>query len=62
MSKTDSMFAMLRRVVKNGFVPRYVLTDSWFFSEALVQRQGDKEWHDRLGFDGEDQQPGVYRS
>jgi len=35
-SKTDSMFAMLRRAVKNGFVPRYVLTDSWFFSEALV--------------------------
>lgn len=35
-SKTDSMFAMLRRAVKNGFVPRYVLTDSWFFSAALV--------------------------
>ncbi len=35
-SKTDSMFAMLLRAVKNGFVPRYVLTDSWFFSEALV--------------------------
>jgi len=35
-SKTDSLFAMLRRAVKNGFVPRYVLTDSWFFSEALV--------------------------
>jgi hypothetical protein len=35
-SKADSMFVMLRRAVKNGFVPRYVLTDSWFFSEALV--------------------------
>jgi len=35
-AKTDSMFAMLLRAVKNGFVPRYVLTDSWFFSEALV--------------------------
>jgi hypothetical protein len=36
LSKMDSMFAMLHRAVKNGFVPRYVLTDSWFFSEALV--------------------------
>jgi hypothetical protein len=35
-SKTDMVLAMLSRVVKNGFVPRYVLTDSWFFSEALV--------------------------
>ncbi len=35
-SKADSLFVMLRRAVKNGFVPRYVLTDSWFFSEALV--------------------------
>jgi hypothetical protein len=35
-SKADSLVAMLRRAVKNGFVPRYVLTDSWFFSEALV--------------------------
>jgi len=35
-SKSDSVFIMLRRAVKNGFVPRYVLTDSWFFSAALV--------------------------
>lgn len=37
-SKSDMILAMLSRVVKNGFVPRYVLTDSWFFSEALIAK------------------------
>jgi hypothetical protein len=37
-SKADMIHTMLSRVVKNGFVPRYVLTDSWFFSEALIAK------------------------
>lgn len=35
-SKGESLIAMLRRAVKNKFIPRYVLTDSWFFSESLI--------------------------
>lgn len=35
-SKGESLIAMLRRAVKNNFIPRYVLTDSWFFSESLI--------------------------
>ena len=36
MSKGKSLIAMLKRAVKNNFTPRYVLTDSWFFSESLI--------------------------
>jgi len=27
---------MLKRAVKNNFIPQYVLTDSWFFCESLI--------------------------
>lgn len=37
-SKIDIMLEMLGRAVKNGFVPDYVLTDSWFFSIKLVEK------------------------
>ena len=36
MSKGKSLIVMLKRAVKRGFIPRYVLTDSWFFSESLI--------------------------
>ncbi len=36
LSKGKSMIAMLKRAVKNNFIPRYVLTDSWFFCESLI--------------------------
>lgn len=36
MTKGNSLITMLRRAVKNNFIPRYVLTDSWFFSESLI--------------------------
>lgn len=35
-SKGESLIIMLRRAVKNRFIPRYVLTDSWFFCESLI--------------------------
>lgn len=35
-SKGESLIIMLRRAVKNKFIPRYVLTDSWFFCESLI--------------------------
>jgi hypothetical protein len=37
MKKTTSMLAMLKRAVKRKFIPDYVLTDSWFFNQALVR-------------------------
>jgi len=36
-SKIDSMLAMLRRAVKNGFIANYVLCDSWFFCYELLE-------------------------
>ena len=30
---------MIKRAVKNGFIPRYALMDSWFSSEALLYMQ-----------------------
>lgn len=36
IDKINSMLQMLGRVVKNGFTPNYVLTDSWFFCYALL--------------------------
>jgi hypothetical protein len=35
-SKGEQLIAMLKRAVKNNFIPQYVLTDSWFFSESLI--------------------------
>lgn len=35
-SKTDMLITMIKRAVKNGFVPDYVLTDTWFFSQKLL--------------------------
>lgn len=37
-SKIDIMLEMLGRAVKNGFVPDYVLTDSWFFCIKLIEK------------------------
>jgi hypothetical protein len=34
--KIENSISMLRRVVKKGFIPQYVLTDSWFFCYALL--------------------------
>jgi hypothetical protein len=36
-SKIDTMNSMLRRIVRKGFAPRYVLTDTWFFCELLLK-------------------------
>ncbi len=35
-SKMDISVKMLRRAVKHGFVPDYVLTDSWFFCKKIL--------------------------
>jgi hypothetical protein len=35
-SKGSQLIAMLKRAVKHHFIPQYVLTDSWFFSESLI--------------------------
>lgn len=35
--KTDNVIKMLKRAVKQGFVPDYVLTDSWFFCFTLLK-------------------------
>lgn len=37
MSKINAGIQMLKRAVKNGFVPDYVLCDSWFFCLKLLQ-------------------------
>ncbi|MEA1981039.1 MAG: transposase [candidate division Zixibacteria bacterium] len=36
-NKIDNMIKMLKRVVRHGFIPDYVLTDSWFFCQKLLQ-------------------------
>ncbi len=36
-SKTKTFITMVKRAVKNGFIPDYVLTDSWFFCLELLQ-------------------------
>lgn len=35
-TKGEQLLAMLKRAVKNNFIPQYVLTDSWFFCESLL--------------------------
>jgi hypothetical protein len=35
-SKGEQLIVMLKRAVKNNFIPQYVLTDSWFFCESLI--------------------------
>ena len=37
VNKIDMMIKMLKRTVKKGFVPDYVLTDTWFFSYKVLQ-------------------------
>jgi len=36
-SKNDTAIKMLKRAIRNGFVPDYVLTDSWFFCLKFLQ-------------------------
>ena len=36
-NKIDIMIKMLKRSVRHGFVPDYVLTDTWFFCEKLLK-------------------------
>lgn len=36
-SKIDTTVKMLKRAVKHGFIPDFVLTDSWFFSHKLLK-------------------------
>jgi hypothetical protein len=35
-TKADQAIALLKRAIKHGFIPDYVLCDSWFTSEALI--------------------------
>lgn len=35
--KSDTAIKMLKRAIRNGFVPDYVLTDSWFFSHTFLK-------------------------
>jgi hypothetical protein len=35
-SKGEQLILMLKRAVKNNFIPQYVLTDSWFFCESMI--------------------------
>lgn len=37
VKKTTNMIAMIKRAVKRKFIADYVLTDSWFFNQALVE-------------------------
>ena len=37
-SKIDMTIEMLSRSVKNGFIPDYVLTDSWFFCFEILEK------------------------
>lgn len=36
-NKIDIMIKMLKRSVRHGFVPDYVLTDTWFFCQKLLK-------------------------
>ena len=36
-TKIDVTIKMLKRTVRNGFIPDYVLTDSWFFCAKLLK-------------------------
>jgi hypothetical protein len=35
--KTDMMLSMIKRAVKHGFIPQYVLMDKWFTSEQVIR-------------------------
>ena len=35
--KTSLFITMIKRAIKNGFIPDYVLTDSWFFCQELLK-------------------------
>ena len=36
-SKIDNALSMIKRAVKNGIIPEYVLSDSWFISEKYIK-------------------------
>ncbi len=36
-SKIDATIKMIKRAIKHGFIPDFVLTDSWFFSQKLLK-------------------------
>lgn len=36
-NKIDIMIKMLKRSIKHGFVPDYVITDTWFFCQKLLK-------------------------
>jgi len=36
-SKIDNALSMIKRAVKNGIIPDYVLSDSWFVSEKFIK-------------------------
>ncbi len=38
-NKIDVMIKMLKRTVNKGFIPDYVLTDTWFFSRKIWMSQ-----------------------
>ena len=35
--KTDMILYMIKRAVKHGFIPQYVLMDKWFISEKVIR-------------------------
>ena len=37
VNKIDNSISMIKRAVKHGFIPDYVLTDSWFFCEKFLK-------------------------
>ncbi len=41
ISKIDMLVTMLKQAVKKGFVPDYVLTDTWFFCKELLLTVND---------------------
>ncbi len=41
ISKIDMLITMLKQAVEKGFVPDYVLTDTWFFCKELLSTVND---------------------
>lgn len=35
-TKGEQLIVMLKRAIKNDFIPQFVLTDSWFFCESMI--------------------------
>lgn len=40
-SKIDMAIVMIKEAVKNGFIPEYVLTDSWFITDDFIKQIRD---------------------